>query len=787
MELLDECERFTKNRVEQLAIDADTGLLIVLTNGQVQLYHWSDLSLVQTLTTSKGASTFALSQSIKSADVQAGFRLAVVVKRRLIVWKWTKTGLEMSDKDISLPTSIKAIAWADKQHLAVALQHGCAIINFDTGTRSELADQPGQGDGSILAVPGISYLGLTSATPFVVSIGQGKVLLSRDANARIVNALGTEIRHFAWSTTPQSIAFSCPFLLSLHSGGTLEVRNAQSFTVYQSLNLPAALHVVCTDRIWTYNDRGIWLLHAESLDSQIATLVEAAEFDEATSLLELGADEEKIRQVKLAKAGHDFQRQHYRVAMDIFDDYNAPPKHVIDLVSGIHVDEDRRNATQELRSFLISVRRKLKRVVAADGSVKMDALSSLSEKDLAAFAQDRLSFAVDRDAEALPHIAELVDTTLFEAYMLISPSLAGPLLRIENFCNAQTVKTKLIAASRYSELVDFLHSKGLHRQALEILQKFGDREAEDETAPQLHGVNRVIIYLQTLGPEYLSLILEFALWPLRRDPERGMQIFLADSENAETLPRADVVGFLERVNSELAMQYLEHIIEEWNDLTAAFHEDLIGKYLDRDVDKATAFLQQSTVYDPFKILPLLGKKEPLLFEARTIVLNRMGQHKEALEIFVYQLQDADRAELYCNQVYGLQQDQDIYHELLTLYLSPKPPHPVQWPPALSLLAKHGARVTPDAVMSLIPTSMPLHDLKNYFRGQLRDLIVTKRMSGVHTAILGDATARLEENICLGSVSASQKGRNRRVLVSEERVCGVCYKRFGGSAIKVMPK
>lgn len=30
------------------------------------------------------------------------------------------------------------------------------------------------------------------------------------------------------------------------------------------------------------------------------------------------------------------------------------------------------------------------------------------------------------------------------------------------------------------------------------------------------------------------------------------------------------------------------------------------------------------------------------------------------------------------------------------------------------------------------------------------------------------------------------GRNRRVLVQEERVCGVCHKRLGGSVVAVLP-
>lgn len=32
----------------------------------------------------------------------------------------------------------------------------------------------------------------------------------------------------------------------------------------------------------------------------------------------------------------------------------------------------------------------------------------------------------------------------------------------------------------------------------------------------------------------------------------------------------------------------------------------------------------------------------------------------------------------------------------------------------------------------------------------------------------------------------QGGKNRRVAISDERVCGVCHKRLGGSVVAVMP-
>jgi Vam6/Vps39-like protein vacuolar protein sorting-associated protein 39 len=36
------------------------------------------------------------------------------------------------------------------------------------------------------------------------------------------------------------------------------------------------------------------------------------------------------------------------------------------------------------------------------------------------------------------------------------------------------------------------------------------------------------------------------------------------------------------------------------------------------------------------------------------------------------------------------------------------------------------------------------------------------------------------------IPGGQGGRNRRVLISEDRVCGVCHKRLGGSVVAVMP-
>ena len=235
-------------------------------------------------------------------------------------------------------------------------------------------------------------------------------------------------------------------------------------------------------------------------------------------------------------------------------------------------------------------------------------LKPLLGKDLGAFAKDW--------EQPLQSLAILVDTTLFRAYMYASPSLAGPLFRIDNFCDPEVVNEKLMETGRYHDLVDFFFGKKLHRQALELLKKFGEADKEDEAAPQLHGPGRTVAYLQNLPPEMIDLILNFAQWPLKKDPDLAMEIFVADTENAETLPRPKVLGFLQDIDRKLAVKYLEHIIDELNDTTPNFHQRLADIYIqglkaddfeseserDRWKKKALAFLRQSQNYQPYKAL-----------------------------------------------------------------------------------------------------------------------------------------------------------------------------------------
>lgn len=283
-------------------------------------------------------------------------------------------------------------------------------------------------------------------------------------------------------------------------------------------------------------------------------------------------------------------------------------------------------ATLALTGFLVDSRNRMKRFLDAEtGKMILPTENEQNGSSNAAFESLLLAPASDEGRnreQKLRETATLIDTTLFRSNMLVRPSLAGSLFRIPNFCDPDVVNEKLLENSRYNDLVDFFYGKKLHRQALELLKKFGMPEEADEKAPTLHGPQRTVGYLQNLPPDFIDLIFEFAEWPLRANPELGMEIFLADTENAETLPRDRVVSFLQSINGGLEVKYLEHVINELNDLTPDFHNRLVSAYMtelkereDKDSEKwkevmgrLVEFLRSSKQYSLSKAFGLIPRE-----------------------------------------------------------------------------------------------------------------------------------------------------------------------------------
>ncbi|KAF3766243.1 SPX-domain-containing protein [Cryphonectria parasitica EP155] len=475
--------------------------------------------------------------------------------------------------------------------------------------------------------------------------------------------------------------------------------------------------------------------------------------------------------------------------------------------------KDLKEAVLELRGFLAGTRARLQRVLdPVTGRLKLKpAQTGSSEQALRSLLSTTTGGRDESENELERHLQDtfkMVDTCLFRAYMFSAPTLASSLFRIPNFCDPDVVNEKLLEHNRYNELVDFFYGKKLHRQALELLKKFGEGDKPNDKAPGLHGPQRTVGYLQNLPPEMIDLILEFSEWTLRKAPDLAMEVFVADTENAETLPRHRIVQFLDRIDAKLEVRYLEHIITELNDLTPDFHNRLVELLVQqlkganiRDVTweaemaRLVRFLKESGQYSLGRAFSLLKGDDPAFYEAQAIVFSNMGEHRAALLIYVFKMQDYAKAEEYSSKGHRPSSAHDdtndatpsIYQTLLSLYLTPPPPNKPNLEPALDLLSKHGSRLPAASTLSLIPDTLPIADLESYFRGRIRAANSAVNESRIVAGLRETEFVASQALLLLGDgVPGGQGGRNRRVVVHDERVCGVCHKRLGGSVVAALP-
>lgn len=498
--------------------------------------------------------------------------------------------------------------------------------------------------------------------------------------------------------------------------------------------------------------------------------------------------------------------------------------------------EDLKLAVRCLNSFLAQSRARMQKHLNPDGSMKEDPPSFDSETGKPAFSNLLPNSVVSVKAEEvdwrseLLSMAQLVDTTLFRAYMLAMPSLAGSLFRIDNFCDPEVVQSALYEGERYNDLIDFLHGKGLHRQALEMLAKFGKDEADGQIPEGMRGPERTVGYLKQLPPELVDVVLEFVRWPIDENPDVGMEVFLADTDNAERLPRDQVLEFLSSVDAKLEIRYLEHVINELAEGDPIFHQHLVDLYLAalkktdleddvrRDLKRRLeAFMLKSKAYNKARTLPQLPTNDPIFYEARAIVYSALGQHKQALSIYVFQIQDYEKAENYCNRAYIEQQAEhqaclldgttthekpyrpfepedssakpNIFAILLGLYLRPPPGEEKRWPQALELLSKHGARLPASSTLDLMPDDLAVKELHDYFRGRIRNATSILREEQIVRSLESVRRTNTERLLSLGPDGLSSEkplGKNRRVRIGEDDHCKVCHKRFGASAVRIHP-
>ncbi|KAI1471853.1 SPX domain-containing protein [Daldinia caldariorum] len=951
-DLLREVEKFSTRPIEQLAIIKESNTIISLSNYHVSLHDLQSYELIETLLQTKNATCFAVTSNIVK-DAATGIpeiisRLAVAVKRRLLLWSWHESELHDEVTEIVLPEAIRTLTWANASKIVCGMNAGYVLVDVTTLETRDivgLGATAAGGQGSRFGAASMGYMGLGGYMPKPLStrLAEGQMLLAKDINSLFIDMDGRpmEKRQVPWQSAPESIGYSYPYILALQppAKGTLEVRNPETLSLLQVIELPGAaqLHFPPPTVSLAHagkgfhisSDRVIWKMEATDYDTQVKELMDKANYDEAISVLGMLEDallKDKtgtLREAKMLKAEVLFKKRKFAESLTLFneDEVHAPAQRVLRLYPRIiagdlsaepaqeetseeeeeqeedekvnggkaaktdgsievaspskpgafakywmghrktdsdtasiasskrggtdnedtasvrvnpkkkkYMDEDWPlegkdliKAVRELNGYLAGTRTRLQRWIdPATGKLKPRKIEANNgsivnlQENLDILLTNSHAESDEQLEQELKQTFTVVDTALFRGLMFVTPALAGSLFRIPNFCDPAVVNEHLLKHNRYNELVDFFHGKKLHREALELLRKFGNAETDGESAKlDLNGHLR--------GPQrtMIDIILEFAEWVLRRDPDQGMEIFLADSENAETLPRERVLRYLGAIDANLEIRYLQHIISELEDGTPDFHNRLVELLIqalkegERDeswgekLRSLVAFLKSSQQYSLSKALSIIPRDDPAFYEARAIIFSNMGSHKQALEIYVFNMQDYVKAEEYCNHIHSLpssrresfaassssidEEDRDpdskpsIYHMLLSLYLNPPSPNKPNLGPALLLLSRHGSRLPAESTLSLIPDDLPVTELESYFRGRIRAANSVVSESRIVEGLRRTQLVNTQASLLLGDgISGGQSGRSRKVIVGEERVCGVCHKRLGNSVVAVLP-
>ncbi|CAH8508674.1 unnamed protein product, partial [Schistosoma rodhaini] len=288
--------------------------------------------------------------------------------------------------------------------------------------------------------------------------------------------------------------------------------NQQKVNVTESINNESSIV-----RGKSNNGNEIWLILSANRLKFIQNLVEKKEFELAICLaktpLYSGQNPVETLQITILYAIYLYHEKKYSEALNLFTEQLINPIHVLDLFPGMLSDQEQHqiehpcdiniisssemiNAFEPLITYLLTWRRLLKQnqqssnvkllikpskilnSTMIEESQRSQLLNSRNEHHHQQQIITTNGFECysikDRSRMIMSYIKllELIDTSLLKCYLSTNTARVAPLLRQENACILdESVKT-LLEHKRYQELIMLYQSRGLHQEALSILQQF---------------------------------------------------------------------------------------------------------------------------------------------------------------------------------------------------------------------------------------------------------------------------------------------------------------------------
>lgn len=807
----------------------ELNIVISLSDGLISVHNLENIqdACRFSLENAKGALMFIFDlQKLKTLtdEFQYALRLCAVMKRKIMFFYWKRDEFHhMKSSDILLNDIPRTVGWCKE-----TVYIGFKSEYFHTKIGGKMKE-----------------LFPTGTEPFVECLSNGRFVLAKDENTYIFNEEGEPILTYPlnWSSSLIKIADDLIYLVGLLPNSTIEIKTIEPKLQIQTIQLQTRnckfKHLTkCANRngqIYACSTKDVFALVVVDYKQQISQLIAKGNFETALSLAMVYKDNQKqednkqIDYIKYLQAFDYFCKMQFTEAIKIYSELKIDPSVVIGLYPDLLPDEFRSkleyptalpelkgdnldNAIAELAQYLIEVRHQLQK----QGSK----LQYSSIKDFSLDNKDASTTEVAHSTN-IDKLEQIVDTTLLKCYLKTNDALVASLLRLPtNHCHLEEAEKVLKYYNKYNELIILYKCRNLHRRALELLQKINTQAKSSDKVNKLSNPHlRTKEYLQHLGKEHIDLIFEFAEWMLREYPDDGLKIFIEDISEAESLPRKQVLEYLRSINGDFVIPYLEHIIYVWKEADHNLHDTLVNEYREKIRvlleeyklnlgenqkpakagqepgqlgilrTKLMEFLQKSDYYTAEKLAFFFLNDN--LWEERALVLSKIGLHQEALTIYVYVLNDTDKAEEYCETVYNkdLPGNRDVFFLLLRLYLR----HPIdienvnqdsvdsinelndnEAKPnleiALRLLQNYATKMDPISVLNELPDSIPISSISVFLTNIIKSLTHRKHEVQVHRNLL------LSEHL---TVQRQKINLHRnKIVIDEYSLCHCCNKRIG---------
>ncbi|KAJ3312049.1 Vam6/Vps39-like protein [Boothiomyces sp. JEL0838] len=645
-------------KMSKLLILEKSRSLAILSEGLVSISDYSQPTLnLVLLPRIKGITCIerSLFQNNNRSDT-----LAVGVKRGVIIYSISPCEA-IENELIPLPYTPTSFQFIEETKIITSTRRGIYLV--DTAARShqeifsvnESSLTSAMAKSHYMAAHVASVPKLNSASNEVIfNPNEDFVYCTKDTQCYKVN-MQTKISEalFQWTAQPSHITVDDYYTVALIES-IIEIRSLKTGSILQQFAIGQGTIMNVGELIYIASAKNVWRLLPLDFDEQIDELLAQNRFEDAEAFineLDFATVQEKqsnVIKVRGVYAQYLFNvKKQYAEAVSVLEKLNASPVDVLglypDIMDNAPEYQSDKEALHILGLYLSKERVKLI-------TYRNELTSQMDQKAKSAINKSPYFDTSIEDALSdCKCLLEFVETALLQVYLTTNSPLLGSLLRVENSCNYERTVALLIRFKKNNELIDFYKAKGQHQKALTFMKMVSEN----------NDYEHMVSYLQHLDlNKHVDTVLEFAKYPLETNPAQGIKIFTENYQQITSENKMKIFEFLDKLSSELGIQYLENLVNNNFDNDVNINTKLLLKYLQICMEQPknqTArqnfenFIYYNNYYRETDILDALPKQKFLI--EQTHLLSRLHRYEEALEIFIYDIQDFKMAEDFCIRHY----------------------------------------------------------------------------------------------------------------------------------------